>query len=363
MIKRNISIDIIKGIGIVLMVLGHSQFPLTHFIYLFHMPIFFIASGYLFDFASQSDAHSLVCFIKRKFKGLWLPFFVWNTIFIVLNNLFVLLHIYHTDTYNFVQYPDTIYINSHFFSLKETIIEVVKSMFLIGGTALTGALWFLRELLMVLILFALINFLLRDKQCKTKLIIHGIFAIVFLIFGWIIQQMKIPSTTSIGTMCSVYFLIYIGALFKHVSFEEKLSRHRLLSTIVVFALLICFNFFGSIDLADNIYSNPLFLVIVSILGWIFLWNISYGIKRNKIFTDVLCYLGKNTMPIIALNFICFKPITYFLIEIEQLPIQYLAAYPVLKSNNFLWIIYTMTSILLALLLNTVYKKFCFRKDR
>lgn len=40
--KRDTNIDIIKGIGITLMVLGHSQFPLTHFIYLFHMPIFLL---------------------------------------------------------------------------------------------------------------------------------------------------------------------------------------------------------------------------------------------------------------------------------------------------------------------------------
>lgn len=38
--ERNISIDIIKGIGIILMVGGHCGMPFTHFIYLFHMAIF-----------------------------------------------------------------------------------------------------------------------------------------------------------------------------------------------------------------------------------------------------------------------------------------------------------------------------------
>ena len=35
--KRNVSIDIIKGIGIFLMVSGHGGAPYTHFIYLFHI--------------------------------------------------------------------------------------------------------------------------------------------------------------------------------------------------------------------------------------------------------------------------------------------------------------------------------------
>lgn len=37
--NRNISIDIIKGIGIILMVGGHCGMPFTHFIYLFHMKL------------------------------------------------------------------------------------------------------------------------------------------------------------------------------------------------------------------------------------------------------------------------------------------------------------------------------------
>lgn len=52
--NRNISIDIIKGIGIILMVGGHCGMPFTHFIYLFHMAIFFMASGYCFN-ASNSE--------------------------------------------------------------------------------------------------------------------------------------------------------------------------------------------------------------------------------------------------------------------------------------------------------------------
>ena len=52
--NRNINIDIIKGIGIILMVGGHCGMPFTHFIYLFHMAIFFMASGYCFN-ASNSE--------------------------------------------------------------------------------------------------------------------------------------------------------------------------------------------------------------------------------------------------------------------------------------------------------------------
>ncbi len=48
--KRNNAIDIAKGFGIILMVIGHAEMPgiLNRSIYLFHMPLFFIAAGYFF---------------------------------------------------------------------------------------------------------------------------------------------------------------------------------------------------------------------------------------------------------------------------------------------------------------------------
>ena len=45
--QRDPVIDSMRGIGIVLMVLGHSGFPGTDFIYLFHMALFFMLSGRL----------------------------------------------------------------------------------------------------------------------------------------------------------------------------------------------------------------------------------------------------------------------------------------------------------------------------
>ena len=47
--ERDDNIDIIRGILIVLVVLGHYGEGLLHdVIFLFHMPVFLILSGYLF---------------------------------------------------------------------------------------------------------------------------------------------------------------------------------------------------------------------------------------------------------------------------------------------------------------------------
>lgn len=92
--KRNSIIDIIKGIGIILMVVGHSGFPFTKFIYLFHMSVFFIASGFCYKTENSDSINNCLYFIKRRFFSLWMPYIVWTTVFSLMHNVFILLNIY-----------------------------------------------------------------------------------------------------------------------------------------------------------------------------------------------------------------------------------------------------------------------------
>lgn len=78
---RNPLYDIVKGIGIILVVIGHcidSQSYIGHVIWAFHMPLFFITSGI---FLSQK--YSFCEFVKKKSKRLLVPLFVFSVILIV----------------------------------------------------------------------------------------------------------------------------------------------------------------------------------------------------------------------------------------------------------------------------------------
>ena len=75
--KREEYIDISRGLVILLMLLGHSGAPklLTQLIYAFHMPFFFILSGYLYD-PEKWEARGSKALIKTKFKAYMIPYFV-----------------------------------------------------------------------------------------------------------------------------------------------------------------------------------------------------------------------------------------------------------------------------------------------
>jgi fucose 4-O-acetylase-like acetyltransferase len=81
MSQRIVSIDIAKGIGILLVVLAHNGlqtiFPFLHqFIYAFHMPLFFFLSGMFFK-----PETGFVELLKKRFNSLLLPYFF--TIFLI----------------------------------------------------------------------------------------------------------------------------------------------------------------------------------------------------------------------------------------------------------------------------------------
>lgn len=69
------------------MVIGHAGSPqlLHDYIYTFHMPLFFIASGYFFSVKSISN--KLQFFIK-KIKGIYKPFVLCSILFLLLHNIF-----------------------------------------------------------------------------------------------------------------------------------------------------------------------------------------------------------------------------------------------------------------------------------
>ena len=73
-------IDIAKGIGIILVVIGHSNppFRLLSFIFAFHMPLFFFISGFVFR-PTTSDKY--LSRLKKDFSRLVIPY--WVTVFIV----------------------------------------------------------------------------------------------------------------------------------------------------------------------------------------------------------------------------------------------------------------------------------------
>lgn len=87
---HNPTLSIAKALCIILMVVGHSGCPayLHDWIYLFHMPCFFLISGYLLK---DRYIDNLKLAVRKRLKGLWIPYVKWSILFCYCTMLFIVL--------------------------------------------------------------------------------------------------------------------------------------------------------------------------------------------------------------------------------------------------------------------------------
>lgn len=82
--KRINFIDLAKGIAIFLVVVGHIEtIPfIKSTIYSFHIPLFFLLSGYFVDFSKDFGFQ-----VKKMFRSLIVPYLVIGVIWLIINPL------------------------------------------------------------------------------------------------------------------------------------------------------------------------------------------------------------------------------------------------------------------------------------
>lgn len=95
--KRIKYIDIMSGILIILVVVGHTyKLPdvARQFIYSFHMPAFFAVYGIKFYHNRKKETNSLKSFFLKKIKRLLIPYVVWALIYapLSINNVIYILY-------------------------------------------------------------------------------------------------------------------------------------------------------------------------------------------------------------------------------------------------------------------------------
>ena len=360
---RNETIDILKGLGIIGVVAGHCTLnrlnsPFLNFLYLFHVAIFFIASGYCYKPAKTETAEAFKKSISNTFKKLWTRYVLWTILFLALHNVFVYLNIY-TNNPEFIQMVSGDHINTtNFLSLAIIISRMFKSLVFLSGTQLTGALWFLATLMEIIILYQTIAFILKKFFSKQKVfLIQSVLSVLFLGLGYYFAINNI-FLEGYARILSFYILLHGGFVLKNYSLSEKERSniaHFAIWAISLAALAAC-NQFGHIELSCNTYENPFFLIIASFTGWQFLYETATFIKRFNLISRTIKFINKNAITILALHFLSFKIITGLILLIEDLPSFMLASFPVLYEDHFWWIAYTLVGIAVPCLINTIGAK-------
>lgn len=235
--------NIAKAIGAILMVVGHTESPLTNIIYLFHMPLFFFISGYLYN---ELYTDNIFLLIKTKIKTLYVPFISYEILFLILHNVFYKINIY-SDKIGFnVQ-------TNHLYSIKECFINLIKILTFGGTEEMAGAFWFIVSLFSVTIMFALAR-LTFNKLLKNNY--DMIFFISILVISYIGSKFDLPR--NLNTSMVMLFVFYLGYLYRK---NEKLIPLKGNINIIAILVLLVLNKIGSISVGNNEYYNYPFLLV------------------------------------------------------------------------------------------------------
>lgn len=259
--KRIELIDISKGLGIILVVVGHcinSNSLIGLWIWSFHMPLFFIISGICF---SEMKYHTFFSFFKKRVNTLLLPCLYFSILVSLIST-----------------------IASGKLILKDLIFK-----------RLPDALWFV----LILFLVELLYYFLR-KYCKNIIIVITI--IISVCIGIILNRNGIKLSHSLCSIFVALFYYGLGNISKSLLGKLTKIKHKFLVSIIVmtipFATVMYTN--NSINLADNYIPSPEVLyILLSIIGCLGIFIISLGqFGKAK---AIILYLGKNTLIILSLH--------------------------------------------------------------
>lgn len=369
--KRDITIDIVKGIGIIMMVLGHSGFGYSSYFTTFHMSLFFIVSGCLYNNEASGSIGGVKSYILKKLKTLWFPYAAANSIFILLNNIFIGINVYTTNPLIESIGGLNIGVVSDKMGILDMFIGIVKSFFFGGGTIIGGPLWFLRALFAGLVMTCVIEFILRKifkglkDASKIVFCIQVVLGIIFLVAGYVFTKNSI-SVWKLPQFLTAYFFIMLGRVIRKTNILWKINRFKeergkkarafMYVTVIVALAGILFGLekVVKVNLADNFYTGLAGMVAVSVTGFFFTYFVA-DLLKNTFLAKGLVKCGQNTLAIMILHFLCFKAVTLAQVVIYHYENYKIAAFPILENSGLWWLAYAVCGIIIPILLNDIRK--------
>lgn len=354
---RSGALDICKGIAIILMVIGHTEYPgLLNFVYEFHMPIFFIAAGYCF---SLSALNNEATFVKKRLKGLYWPFLKWSVIFLCLHNLMFEIGILNE------QFGNAAGGVTHPYTWHQFQQRIWSCVFNMSGydEFLTGAFWFFRALLLASIAYlALFKLLLHVKPLhqRTLPIAWTIAAIALLMALWQTGEGLVMTGVVQGGYRDLMGLFFfaIGFIFQQ---NKKWMQMPWWGALLCLSFVIAASiWFPSCLTYKSTLIKCVKIVLPAIAGFAMTYWLSSKIEKwNNPVQRFLLFCGRNTLSVYVFHIICFKIVSALKISYYGLDWGHIGDHMIVHHNktDLFWILYTIAGVGIPLLCTWGWEKF------
>ncbi len=260
--KRQLWVDIAKILALILIVVGHSANAVyTKYIYWFHMPAFFLLSGYLVKLPDNWS--SFRSWFSKRSREVLVPYCAY-LVLVTLVRYFYAYRYLHVLEASFVlkDLPDLLF----------------------GGRLIGGyytVFWFFTCLLATQVIFALFNLVLKDKRLViAAVVVAYLFAHVE---AWLIisHPLLVPWDLDVALIAVAYYAI--GYFCKKQL--SSISPTATLAAVAASTLLIAADYRGWIGYVLNmkyvIYQHLFLDLLIPVIMIITLLGISQVLARSK----------------------------------------------------------------------------------
>lgn len=277
--QRNQYLDIAKGIGIILVVLGHMQQffsyggRMNQMIYSAHLPLFLMIGGYLMTVKENEKASE---FVTKKFYRLIKPYFIFCIITILIS------------------WPGS-YVEVHTYLAGMFFATGIR-----GRMDFNLPLWFMPMFFVGNCVFYLIlrisgRFTERLKRMLAELCL----VLLFMWLGTLIlrHMERLPWSVEIAMVAQGLFLA--GHWFRWL--EEKLTGKALCFLIptafVLWGIGVKIN--GRVDMNAGYFGNLFWFYSTAIAGCFLILMFSKGLSYLPVIRTALAVCGRDSMYIMA----------------------------------------------------------------
>lgn len=272
--KRMTDVDIVKSIGIILMVMGHIEFGtvLDFYIHSFHMPLFFLMSGYLY----RDKKIRFTEFTLQKIRTLLVPYICVGLVHYI------------------IKIPYIIY-------TKDNLLSPILNLLFDNsdGLPIAGALWFLTAIFFSYELMYVVRMI-------SSLIAQVIIVVLIVVSGYFLSGIvTLPWSLTQSFVC--FGFMYLGWLVREKG--QNIFKTIIIPIIALIGGFIIATFNSPINVRTSHYGNlflfycAAFFIVIGLMGCV---RCIVGNRDNK------CIGSMQHIGINSLIYMCFNQLIVWL---------------------------------------------------
>jgi fucose 4-O-acetylase-like acetyltransferase len=274
-------LDLYKGLAILLVVLGHMNIPAraSQLIYSFHVPLFFIASGYVMALGRQIPFRT---YLARRWRTLILPYFVFSLVGLLALLLFL------------PQEADFRY------TLTRSLLGILYGNGAASPKTVLTPLWFLTCLFSTELLFLGVQRLGRGRLAPMAALVAVLLGLGLL--NAAVLRVPLPWGGHLAPVALAFF--FVGYLCSRLALAPAILARRAaaLGLSLSFLLWIGATLANArVDMNSNQYGQPLLFFASALSGAAMVYFVVQILQSRPGVAAVATYLGANSLVILAVH--------------------------------------------------------------